>query len=96
MVARLKERAEPQDAEFQKQRDSLKTALMIRRADTLFGRWRTILFGFIGDRQTAKRFAKGALFTNLTRGVAIKVNAKAFRTPTQGRRGPAPTSQPTK
>lgn len=85
IVARLKERVEPTDEDFAKEKDALAQRLRGRRAAQLFGNWQAIVFGPVTQREAFRKFAGGALLSSLPApdgdaiklSDAVKVKAKA-------------------
>ena len=76
IVARLKERVEPTDEDFTKDKDALAQRLRGRRAAQLFGNWQAIVFGPVTQREAFRKFAGGALLSGLPApdGDAIKLS----------------------
>lgn len=65
IVARLKERVEPSDDDFAKEKDALAQRLRGRRANQLFGNWQAVVFGPVTQREAFRKFAGGALLSSL-------------------------------
>ncbi|MEE2757810.1 MAG: SurA N-terminal domain-containing protein [Myxococcota bacterium] len=86
-IVKLKERIDPKNDDFEKEKADLKANLMAKRAYELFGDWNQVLFGLNGRRQQAKR---GALLADLRKGSNIKVNDSVFATRTKPSAPPPP------
>lgn len=62
-VVRLKERVEPDDEAFAKEKDTFMRRLRDQRAARLLGNWQAVLFGPVRQREVLRRFTGGALQT---------------------------------
>lgn len=82
IVARLKERVEPSDDDFAKERDALTQRLRSRRANQLFGNWPRVIYGSVTQREMLRKFAGSALLSSLPSvdGDAIRLDS-ALRAP---------------
>lgn len=83
IVARLRERKEPTDAEFATERERFSNQLKGARAAQLFGNWRAIVFGPVAQREVFRKFAGGALLSGLPKvdGSAIALNDEQLPPP---------------
>lgn len=66
-VVRLKERVEPDDETFAKEKETVTRRLRDQRAARLMGNWNAVLFGPVRQREVFKRFSSGALQTLLAK-----------------------------
>ncbi|MEZ4474660.1 MAG: SurA N-terminal domain-containing protein [bacterium] len=85
IVARLRERKEPTDAEFATEREKFTNQLKAARSAQLFGNWKAIVFGPVAQREVFRKFAGGALLSGLPKvdGSAIALNAEQLPEPVE-------------
>ena len=91
VVAKLKERVEPDAKKFAESKTDLATRLRLERTRQLFGNWQAIVFGPTSQRETFRKFSGGSMLSGLVDKAAIEINQTAFpATP----KTPPPGSQP--
>lgn len=80
VLVRLKDRVEPTDEDFAKEKDAIADRLRRQRANQLFGQWRAVLFGPVAQREVFRKFSGGALLEMLPApdGKQIEINEKLF------------------
>lgn len=81
VVARLKERVEPDAKAFADGKKDLAQRLRLERTRVLFGNWQAIMFGPTSQREVFQKFSGGSMLAGLTNKAAIEVNKEAFPDP---------------
>ncbi|MCA9542096.1 MAG: peptidyl-prolyl cis-trans isomerase, partial [Myxococcales bacterium] len=80
-VVALKERVEPDDEAFAKDRETFERRLRIGRANQLFGNWKAVVYGPVRQREVFRRFTGGALLDVLDHAEGVRLNDELYPPP---------------
>ncbi len=83
VVAKLKERVDPDAKKYAEAKGDLSDRMRAERSRQLFGNWQAIVFGPTSQRETFRKFSGGSMLGGLANKASIEINQEAFPVPSK-------------